>query len=797
MYNLGEIFKPDLELAKTSVTTIFKGDKYRITVLSELLIRFEYNEKGLFEERPTEQIICRNFKTPLCTGKEVNGILIIETAFMRIEYAINKPFGGSKVLPGNTLRVTMNGTDKWWYYGNPEARNFGGTNYAIENNTRLSLQKGLFSQDGFATIDDSDSLIIEADGTLSKRETDGVDIYLFMYKDEFPRALNEYYRLTGYPPLIPRYALGIWYAKDKDMTSQEILEIADTFINNKIPLSVFYLTNKWHQQYGTPSGFTWNQEKIPDPKLMIDNLHKLNIRFGLYINPIAGIQPQEQLYSKAANYLEVPNDQVIPCAPYDPKWLDVYLKLFLHPLEAVGVDFFINDFAETDYFDMLSVFNHYHYLDHNRSINRRGLIMARNGLKAAHRYPINYTGNNLVSWQVLSFLPKFNYSAANIGLSWITNDIGGFIGGVEDPELYQRYVQLGCFSPILRFNSAESKYYKREPWLWDVETFTIAKKYLQLRHKLIPYIYTEAYNYHKTGTPLLKPLYYQDVTLYDSTLYDNQYMFGSQLLVAPITVPKDPLIGRTVHRFFIPQGVWYDFENGKHFMGDKNYIAFVKGIDYPVFAKAGAIIPMAKYDHINDSGNPKNLELHIFPGDNNTFELYEDDGYSNKYKQNDNVITKIKYTYQPDNYEVDIHLAQAKPNIIPLNRNYLIYFRNIKLDVQVEVLLQNKPFEFIKYQDNNSLVVKIENVPTVMPLKIKCSGENAEINPLHLMNDNLDEIIQDLKIETKLKDKLNLILFTKEDVKKKRIKIKKLKRLGLDTKTINMFLRLLEYVEER
>lgn len=796
MYDLGEFFKPDLELAKTSVTTVFKGDKYRITVFSDSLIRFEYNDAGIFEDRPTEQVICRNFKTPVCTGKEVNGILFIETPNMRVEYAVNKPFSGSKVLPGNTLRVTMVGTDKWWYYGNPEARNFGGTNYAIETETRLKLQKGLFSPDGFATIDDSDSLIIEPNGTLSKRETDGIDVYLFMYKDDFTKALKEYYRLTGYPPLIPRYTLGVWYGKDTAMNSEQILETVNTFMNKKIPLSTFYLTNKWHLQLGTPTGFSWDLHNIPNPQLLIEKLHQLNVRFGLYINPIAGIQPTEQLYDKAATYLGIENNQVIPCAPYDPKWLDVYLKIFLHPLEAIGVDYFINDFAEVEYFDMLSVFNRYHYLDHNRSINRRGLTVARNGLKASHRYPINYTGNNLVSWQVLAFLPKFNYSAANIGLSWITNDIGGFQGGVEDPELYQRYVQFGCFSPILRFNSAESKYYKREPWLWDVETFTVAKKYLQLRHKLIPYIYTEAYNYHKNGKPLLTPLYYQDVTLYDSSLYDNQYMFGSQLLVAPITVPKDPLIGRTVHRFLIPDGIWYDFETGKRFLGNKNYIAFVKSIDYPVFAKAGAIIPMAKYEHINDVGNPKILELHIFPGANNTYDLYEDDGYSNKYTKNENVITQIKYLYQVDNYTLDIHLLQAKPGIIPLNRTYLIYFHNIKLNTQVEVLLQNKPYNYLIYEDNNSLVVKIENVPTIMPLKIKCAGENTEINPLHLMNDNLDEIIQDLKIETVLKEKLNNILFGKEAIKNKRIKIRKLKREGLDTKTINMFLRLLEYVEE-
>lgn len=128
----------------------------------------------------------------------------------------------------------------------------------------------------------------------------------------------------------------------------------------------------------------------------------------------------------------------------------------------------------------------------------------------------------------------------------------------------------------MRFHGARGPYYKREPWLWDVKTENIAAEYLRLRHRLIPYLYTEAYNYTKAGTPLIQPFYYNYLWVYDDELYKNQYYFGSQLLVCPILNKKDVTMNRTVHRFFIPDGIWYDFKTRRSFQEIRNMFLSLK-----------------------------------------------------------------------------------------------------------------------------------------------------------------------------------------------------------------------------
>ena len=249
--------------------------------------------------------------------------------------------------------------------------------------------------------------------------------------------------------------------------------------------------------------------------------------------------------------------------PLNPKLLDVLFKVFLHPLEAQGVDFFWNDANPKNDINSLWILNHYMFLDSGRNTSQRPMLLSRNGLYAPHRYPVLYGGSTEISWDTLKKIPFLYLNAANLGVSWWSHDVAGNHGGMEDGELYIRYLQLSVFSPILRFHGARGPYYKKEPWLWDVKTESIAAEYLRLRHRLIPYLYTEAYNYTKAGTTLIQPFYYNYMWTYDDELYRNQYYFGSQLLVCPIINPKDRTMNRTIHKFFIPDGVWYDFEIGR------------------------------------------------------------------------------------------------------------------------------------------------------------------------------------------------------------------------------------------
>ena len=174
---LPEHFKIDATNAKSPDSIVFSGKKYRITILSEILIRFEYNEKGVFEDRPTEFALNRYFDPPKMEVNQDNNYLQVLTSYFTLQYHKEKPFTGTKVAPDSNLRVTLNGTEKVWYFNHPEVRNFLGSNVSLDDTTKINLQKGLYSMDGFASIDDSKSFVIEDDGFLNVRENNIIDTY--------------------------------------------------------------------------------------------------------------------------------------------------------------------------------------------------------------------------------------------------------------------------------------------------------------------------------------------------------------------------------------------------------------------------------------------------------------------------------------------------------------------------------------------------------------------------------------------------------------------------------------------
>lgn len=795
---MSEHFKIDYTNAKSSDKLIIKGNNYRFTILSEILIRIEYCANGNFEDRPTEIARYRNFPEFNFTKQEDENFLAIETEYFKLEYNKNKPFYGSKFSPDQYFRVALKQTDKIWYFSHPEIRNFKSIDFSLDGvNGRPMLKKGLYSTDGFVSIDDSESLIFNPDGSLGRRSDKRIDLYLFMYRKDFGYCLRDYFRLTGKPAMIPRYTLGVWWNKDITYKDEDVYEFVKKCEKEEIPLSVFLLNKSWHINNSVNSGFTFNKELFPKPKEFIDNLHKDNVYLALNVNPVSGIYQTEANFQKFKTDAGITDEGNVPFNVFNPELLSSYFANIIKPLITMGVDLLWIDYNNKKDIYTHRALNHYHFINY-KSTEKRGVILSRNGLINSHLYPINYTGETIVSWDNLKMLPEYNSLACNMGISWISNDIGGFKGGIEDDELYRRFIQFGVYSPILRLSSASSHYIKREPWNWDIHTKTIVRDYLKIRHRLIPYLYSEAYKYHQTGLAVVQPLYYNYPEIYDEPLYKNQYYFGTEMFVSPITNPKDLTMNRTIHRMFIPEGNWYDFKTGKKFPGNKRYISFYKDEDYPVFAKSGSIIPLAKLTNLNYTGNPDYLEIHIFPGKSNTYRLYEDDGISRKYEKGFYCITEIDYNYRANNYTLIIRPIEGKTGIIPEKRTYKIRFRNTRLADDVIVYIgEDKQDSVTSYVDDTDFCIEVPNVNTLKQLSINCKGKDIEIDAVRLINDDIDTILTDLKIETSLKEEIAQIIFNEEmEIKKKRIEIRKLKRHRLSNRHIKMFLKLLDYIAE-
>jgi len=796
MYDLGDNFKNlHPENLKAFEKSIFKGAKYRITILTERLLRLEYDPDGKFYDMETPIVKNRVFPYPKFVIKEDEFSFNVETKYLTLSYQKDAVFSEK------TLRAEVVGTKNVWYYGDNEVQNFKSCARSLDNATSMPpLYKGLFSPMGFATIDDSKSIFLDPGSNILLNTLENhIDMYLFVYNKDFGLCLKDYFTLSGLPELLPRFALGNWWSKDTDYNQNDVLGVIDKFKRSNLPMSVFLLDNLWckkdYERYpNVTNTFTFDENYFANPQQLIQEVHNRDIKLGVKIDPSKGFYPMDTYYETAKQYIETEEDGSIKFNPWDARTMDLYLKLFIHPLNALGVDLFWNDYNVEDD-NELFILNDYMAKD-MKGMGKRPIMLSRNSGLAAHRYNILYSGRNCIDWRTLKLLPIYNSTSANLGISWWSHDIGGSVGGMEDSDLYIRSIQLGVFSPILRFNTERGKYFKREPWRWDVVTNNIATYYLQLRHKLIPYLYSENYEYSKTGTTFIKPFYYTNIDLYDNPIYVNQYYFGKAFMISPIITPIDEVINRTIQKYYMPDGVWYDFKTGKRYLGNHKYVSFYKIEDYPIFVSGGSVIPLAGEKSYMSYKNPVDFDIHIFPGKSNNYRLYEDAGEGFAYKNGKYCITEFDYNYRNSNYTLIIRPIEGDSTILPEKRDYRIIFRNTKKADNVVVYENDKQIEYGTLVTDSDFIVEIQNVSTKSQVVINCYGQDIEIDALMLIKDDIEGILSDLKIETKLKDELAKIIFNDElSLNEKRISVRKLKKKGLDKRSVKIFLRLLEYME--
>ena len=761
---------------------IIKGKTYRFSILTPRLIRIEYNKDGFFEDRPTSLVVNRKF--PECRFnidyQELS--ITISTEYFTLKYIKESP------ISSKSIKVIVNGTEKEWTPGHQDYRNYGSIGYSLDNlDNKYKLSKGLYSIDGFAEIDDSHNYIIENENFI-ERDPNTTDIYLFVYKNDLGLCLQDYFGLTGYPPMIPRYALGCWWYKNDKYNMYDIDDVLKKFNDNDIPISVFLLGDKWHNNI---ENYSYDRTLF-DMNSLNQYYQNKSQKFGLTINPSLQISSNDPIYNEAVKYINPDKSNNVSFIPLNNNTISTYLNLIINKLMTSGINLFNIDYYNIEDKRGLFLLNHYHYVIAN--MQQRGIILSRNPGIAPHRYPIIYSGKTRVSWETLNFLAIYNNSAANMGVSWQAHAIGGYYGGIEDDELYLRYIQFGVFNPIFILASDAGKYYKREPWKWNQINLNVIKEYMQLRNKLIPYIYNESYLYHKCGIPLIQPLYYKYPKIYDEPNYVNQYFFGSRIMISPIVKRKNIEMNRVVQRIFVPNGVWYDYSTGKKFMGNKYYMNFYKSEDYPIFIKEGSIIPMSLDENTNC---PINMEVQIFPAENGlygSYELYEDDGISLNPGEN-YLITKFNLDKVETGYKFTITPRAGKMDL--QNRNYVLRFRNMKSPEKVIVNYAGNQLLNSHEVEKKDLIIKLQDIDVYQSVEINIIGQNLEIEVENVINEQIEGILFDLEIETTIKYKIDEIIFSNLEIKQKRIELRKLRKYDLEPKYINMFIDLLEFIQTK
>lgn len=740
---------------------IIQGEKYRFTVLTEEMIRLEYCEDGQFEDRATQCVIDRKFKVPEYQVIENEESLEIITDKIHLVYNKQKftDYGLSVQVRGN-----ISVYHSIWHFGE-EATDLRGTARTLdEADGAIELEHGIISRFGYGILDDSRSLVITEDGWVEPRKEDCIDIYFLGYGHEYEHCLKDYYHLTGKTPLLPRYALGNWWSRFYRYNDQEYKALMTRFEKEEIPFSVSVIDMDWHlvdidPKYGSGwTGYTWNKELFPDPKEFMTWLHDHGLKVTLNVHPAGGVQAHEEKYKEMAEAMgrDWEKEEPVNFDVTDQKFLKAYFEYLHHPNEEEGVDFWWLDWQQGGLskipgLDPLWMLNHYHYLDSGRRGKRR-LTFSRYAGMGSHRYPVGFSGDTIISWESLAFQPYFTANASNVGYGWWSHDIGGHMKGYRDEELSTRWIQFGVFSPIMRLHSSNSAFTGKEPWNYNAVSENIMKRYLKLRHEMIPYLYTMNYHASHDGQPLIRPMYYLEPEQPEAYEVPNEYYFGTELVVCPITEPTDKAAGTACVKAWIPEGKWYDIFSGLKYDGGRMLELYRSLEDIPVLAKEGAIIPLTDLtEYTNSVENPKELAVKIVPGKKNAFILMEDTGDTCEDKEENWAQTKLEWINEN---EFIIHPANGNLDVIPKRRTWKMEFYGIADVDNLEVTVGGKAIETERIYDEKRHICQVNIPETEVTEQITISFSKGYLLGENNKPAEIFALLYQAKIEYEVKEKI-------------------------------------------
>ena len=654
----------------------------RFSVLTPRLLRMEFSPAGVFEDHPSQAFWYRQQPVPpFQVEHPIGGGVVIRTQYLTLTYVpqAGEAADDRRVFTKKNLSVIVHATGQTWHYGDRDFENLGGTTRTLDGvNGAARLEPGLVSPKGWAVVDDSSSLVFNPDSWLEPRQQPANrDLYFFGHGHEYRTALQD-------------------------------------FIAHHIPLAVAVIDMDWHITHtGNDStgwtGYTWNRQLFPDPPAFLSWLHQQGLKASLNVHPAEGVYPHEEAYPAMARRMGQDPSRLAP-VPFDiadPQFTTAYFEELHHPLEAQGIDFWWIDWQQGDRttmpgLDPLYWLNHLHFYDLARR-GRRPFIFSRWPGLGGHRYPIGFSGDTFISWETLAYQPVFTATAANVAYGWWSHDIGGHMRGWPEPELYTRWVQYGLFSPILRLHSTKNPLLERRPWGYDAETERVTSAALRLRHAFIPYLYSMAWRSHRTACPLVLPMYYLYPEASEAYRCPGQYWFGSELLAAPYVRRRDPSTGLAQHTVWLPEGDWFDFFSGEHFSGGRWHGLHGELDQIPVFARAGAIVPLTtevvtteedpalalpRSDDFSRPlalatdptgvSRPSSLEVHLFLGASNAFELYEDDGETQAYTRGVCAITHLAQSWQGDRLHFSIDPVEGDPSLVPARRAWTLVFHGLR-----------------------------------------------------------------------------------------------------------------------
>jgi hypothetical protein len=555
---------------------------------------------------------------------------------------------------------------------------------------------GLLDKSGWYLLDDSQTAVWTSSGWAAPRPAGDVeDGYLFGYGENYSTALEDLARLTGPAPLLPEYTFGNWFSRYYPYTTSEYEnQLLPEFKANGVSLDTLSVDTDWKSP-NEWDGWEWSAALFPDPSAFLSwaKTQDLHVTMNIHSSVSTSDPEYAEAQAIAGGDLAQSSCNTGPCAVWDWSQISQAESNFAlqQPIQDQGVSFWWLDWCcDSSSVSLPGVtadswINHLYAQD---LINggQRGFVLARIGASlqnstagtstagpwADHRSVIAFTGDTWSTWNTLAMEAQLSADEGSIGVPYVSNDIGGFLGppsgASNDPDdLYLRWLQLGTFQPIMREHSTMGQN-PRLPWEYDATTQATGDAFLQLRESLVPYLYTLAEQSSSSGLPMTRALYLDYPADADAYAHPAEYLLGSDMLVAPVTTPGN--LAKT--SVWFPPGRWTDWFTGATFTGPSTQTLDVPLNRTPVFVKAGGIVPLQPSSGHAQTAGSAPLTLRVFAGASGQYTMYDDSGTGLGYEHGQYTDTPVSYASTQGGSSVTIGPARGSYPGEPSSRQYTV-----------------------------------------------------------------------------------------------------------------------------
>lgn len=723
----------------------------RFIVVSDGVVRMEWHPDGKFLDGPSLLATERTYPDVQYNVADRAGKVTITTPRMTVTYRKGAPFTSDN-LRVQSAKGLVPAFD--WHPGDTQKGNLKGTTRTLDGlegdvqtqtwvadmkqGERRALDDGLLATDGWTLVDDSHGYIFDSGGDdgwqwVAERDTiDGaIDWYFMAYGHDYKAALRDFTIFAGRVPLPPRYAFGYWWSRYWAYSDKELRALVDKFNAYGIPLDVLVVDMDWH--YTDPgrggwTGWTWNRALFPSPEAFMDHMHSQGIKTTLNLHPADGIEPYEEPYTRIASKLGISDSAKINWTGSDKTVMKALFSEMIHPMEQQGVDFWwldwqqhINDRVLTG-LDNTWWINYCFFSDMQRAGKRRPLLYHRWGGLGNHRYQVGFSGDATISWPSLEYQPYFTATASNVLYGYWSHDIGGHLGNGNpiDPEMYTRWLQFGAVSPVMRTHSSKDPQLNKEPWVFDDEHRDIIRATVRQRYRMLPYIYSMARKTWEEGISLCRPMYYDYPEAPEAYAMRSQYMFGDDMLIAPVTKPAAAGSRFSEVQVWLPEGQWYELHTGTLLDGDRTLTRRFAPDEYGIYVKAGAVLPMYADGVMRLDACDEHVELWAIPGDaESTFTIYEDAGDSPDYAT---ACSTTAVSSRTSGSDISVRLEARKGTYegMPATRDYTL--RVLAATAPSAVTVDGRPADWTYSPDDFAVLVTMPALDCSVPHDIRLNA---------------------------------------------------------------------------